>query len=261
MKKFSFISLTIILVLVVCSWQNIVGQSTVAPTLTSVVTPHAVVVNSTHKYEVGYTTRSAGTIPNVYTWTVRLSNVGGADLGAATSGTHYTISAGATNALQNIIWKQTGYYLVTMTESNPVAYLSCAGTTQTMLVNVVAASTIKFTTLTYSFCPLVGAISLDLTLSGSLIDYPISVVVQVQGEGSTRTISVADPGVGTPILVIPAAPAIGDNTGSTDITKTVQIISATDNHSGAVTVITAGGADTYTRTIYAIPQLNPIHHD
>lgn len=260
MKK-NYLKLILMTIVVMVSILTVSGQSTTPPTLTNTTAPHVVNVTSTHEYEVGYTTRSGGTVPNVYVWTVRLSNAGGADLGAATPATHYNITAGATDAIQDIEWLQSGYYLVTMTESNPVAYGSCSGTTQTMLVNVVAATTIQFAALTTSGCHTTGTISLNLTLTGTLVDYPLSVVVQVQGEGSTRTISVADPGAGTPVLDIPAAAAFGENTGATDDTNQVQIISATDNHGGTVTVVTAGGVDTHTRTIYATPQLNPINHD
>jgi hypothetical protein len=89
-------NLTTIAAIIVMMFLSVVysfGQTVTPPTLTSTASPQNVGVNSTHAYDVEYTVR--GATPNVYTWTVYTANSSYVIGAPATSGTQYTITAGA----------------------------------------------------------------------------------------------------------------------------------------------------------------------
>jgi hypothetical protein len=232
------------------------GQTTTAPTQTSTVAPHNVGVNSTHTYDVAYTVR--GAVPNVYTWTIYTADATYVKGAAAVSGTHYTMTAGASAAIQNIIWLQQGNYVIELQEVNPAANGSCAGVLQSLNVHVAPTGSVEFTSPAGTDqCPATGAYSLALTKTGT-ISYPISVNVQytINGSTSTATISVADAAA---TLDIPALIGFLNNTTTTDdLARTVTITGVTDSFGG---VLTIGTNASHTFKVWSTPATTPIHHD
>ena len=232
------------------------GQVTTPPTQPSVVAPHLVGVNSTHIYDVAYTVRSGGTVPNVYTWTINIANSSYTITGPAVAGVNYTIAAGADQAIQNIKWLVAGYYVIQLQENNPAGYGSCPGPMQTLDVFVGPTGSVQFQSATgTNQCSAAGGYNLTLTYTGT-ISYPISVNVQytINGATSTATIAVANAGA---TLDIPA----GVNFLSSltdDISRSVQITGVTDSYGGDLTI---GATATSTLTIWSIPATTTIHRD
>jgi hypothetical protein len=234
----------------------VLGQTTTAPTQPSTVAPHDVGVNSTHVYDVAYTVR--GVTPNQYTWTIYTADGSYTKGAAAVAATDYTITAGANASIQNIKWLKAGHYVIELQENNPAANGSCAGTLQSLNVNVGPTGTVEFLNATgTNQCPAAGGYSLDLSYTGT-VSYPISVNVQytINGSTSTATISVASAAAK---LDIPALVAFLNNTTSTDdAARSVKITGVTDKFGGDLTISTK---DTHTLTIWSLPATTPIHHD
>jgi len=238
------------------SVSNTIAQTTTPPTQLSVVAPHNVGVSSTHIYDVAYTVR--GATPNQYSWTIYTADGTYTKGPAAVPGTDYTITAGGNAALQNIKWLKTGHYVIELQETNPVANGSCAGTLQSLNVNVGPTGTVQFLNATgTNQCPASGGYSLDLSYTGT-VSYPITVDVQytINGSTSTATISVANAAAK---LDIPAGVNFLANATTTDdAARSVKITGAKDSFGG---VLTIGATDTHTLTIWSIPATTPIHHD
>jgi hypothetical protein len=272
MKNKGFLLLAAVIVMVAFGWQSANAQTrtTIAAqdaTVNSIVSPDVVSPGSTHKYAVDFTTR--GGTDNVYTWSIiKTDATYAANNGPAVLGTDYTITPGAHPSLQSIKWLATGtsqYYNVTLTEANPPTAGGCtdaAGLPKVMNVQVVAG-TIEFTSITgVNQCPSAGSYSAALTITGVAAgQYPLTITYSETINGTTttgHTVSLAAAGP----LVIPA----GDNflanaTLADDAGRKVQITGVTDNYSGTITIITAGGVDTQTLTVWALPQTTPISHD
>jgi hypothetical protein len=246
--------------LAVMSYVSLSAQTQVAATQPSTTTPHNVGLNSTHTYDVAYTTRTGGTVPNLYTWSIRLSDVSSTNLGAATSGAgnDYILTPGANGSINQIQWIKAGYYLILLNETNPVTFGTCAGAQKQQLVFVAATGTVEFASATGSnLCPAAGGYSLTLTKTGT-ISYPMSIDVTytINGSTSSATISVANAGA---TLDIPAGVAFLNNlTATDDLTRSVKITAAHDSFGG---VLTVNATDTHTLTIYSLPQTTAIHHD
>jgi len=231
-------------------------------TVNSAVSPDVVSPNSTHKYAVDFTTR--GVNKNVYTWSIELSNASWTDLGPASSGTDYNMVAGAQPSLQNITWLKAGYYIVTLTEANPVSAGSCTDATglpKTMNVQVISG-TIQFASTTgVTQCPAPAtSYSPALTITGT-VAYPLTITYSETINGTTTTGHTYSLTISGP-LVIPGGDSFLDNTTQTDdVTRKVQITGVVDKFGGVVTIVTLGGVDTNTSTIWALPQTTPISHD
>lgn len=242
------------LVLSILSAVNLFSQTTTAATQASIVAPHNVGVNSTHTYDVDYTVR--GAVPNQYTWTIYRANIAYVKGALAVPATDYTIAAGGNAAIQDIVWLVAGHYVIELQETNPVANGSCAGTLQSLNVNVGPTGTVEFQNATgTNQCAAAGGYSLTLSYTGT-ISYPITVDVQytINGATTTATINVAS-AVAT--LDIPAGVNFLAST-SDDAARSVQITGAKDSFGGDLTV---DATDTHTLTIWSIPVTSPIHHD
>jgi hypothetical protein len=256
MKTKNLTSISATLLMVVLSVAYSFGQTTTAPTQPSTTTPHNVGVSSTHVYDVAYTVR--GITPNSYTWAIYTANATYTKGAAAVSGTDYTITAGATAAIQNIVWLKAGHYVIELQEANPAANGSCSGVLQSLNVNVGPTGTVEFLNSTgTNQCPATGAYALDLSYTGT-ISYPIAVSVEytINGSTSTATISVAD---ASAQLNIPALVSFLNNTTATDdVARSVRITGVKDSFGGDLTINTK---NTHTLTIWSLPATTPIHHD
>jgi hypothetical protein len=235
---------------------NMLGQTTTPPTQPSTTAPHNVGVNSTHAYDVAYTVR--GVTPNQYTWTIYTADGTYVKGAAAVPATDYTITAGANASIQSIKWLKSGHYVIELQETNPVANGSCAGTLQSLNVNVDPTGTVEFLNATgTNQCPAAGGYSLTMSYTGT-ISYPISVSVQytINGATSTATISVAS-AVAT--LDIPAGVGfLANATTADDAARSIKITGVKDSFGGDLTI---DAKDTHTLTIWSLPATTPIHHD
>ena len=256
MKTKGMMMIAVSMILAVLSMGNLKAQTTTAPTQPSVVAPHNVGVNSTHIYDVSYTVRVA--TPNQYTWTIYKADIAYVKGAAAVAATDYTIAAGANASIQNIKWLLAGHYIIELQETNPVANGSCAGTLQSLNINVGPTGTVEFLSATgTNQCPATGGYSPDLSYTGT-VSYPISVDVQytINGVTSTATISVAS---AIAKLDIPASVDFVNNTTTADdALRSVKITGVTDSYGG---ILTISAKDTHTLTIWSIPATTPIHHD
>jgi len=253
-KNLMSISATLLMTVlsVVCSF----GQTTTPPTQSSTATPHSVGVNSTHVYDVAYTVR--GATPNQYTWTIYTADGSYVKGAAAVVATDYTIAAGATNAIQNIVWLKAGHYVIELQEVNPAANGSCLGTLQSLNVNVGPTGTVEFLNSTgTNQCPATGGYLLDLSYTGT-ISYPIAVSVEytINGSTSTATISVAD--ASTQLSIPALVEFLNNTTTADDVARSVRITGILDSYGGELAIDTK---DTHTLTIWSIPATTPIHHD
>ncbi len=232
------------------------AQTTTPPTQPSAAAPHSVGVNSTHKYDVAYTIRTAD--PNLYTWTIYTANSSYVKGAAAVEGTDYDITAGVNNALQNIVWKLAGYYVIELQETNPAAFGSCAGALQSLNVFVGATGSVEFLAATgTNQCPSSLGYSPVLSYTGT-ISYPITVDVQylINGATSTETISVADAGATLDILA--AIGFLANATTTDDLARSVLITGAKDSYGGDLTV---GATSAHTLSVWSIPATTTIRHD
>ncbi len=252
------------LMIAVMSYVGLNAQTiTRAQAQPSSTTPHVVTPGSNHIYDVDYVTRSAGAKPNSYVWDVRLSNAGGADLGAATgAGTDYTVNGGAIDAAQfKINFVTAGYRLVRVQESNNASFGSCAGTLETFLVNV-QAGTIIFTSATGTDgCPQVTtAYSPALTVTNvDAASYPITVNVTYKINGVDQApVDLTVAAAGNPLPIPAGADFLNNTTANDDLTRTVTINSAHDKYNGTITV---GGTTANHFSVWALPQTKPITHD
>jgi hypothetical protein len=256
MKKKNLVTILSTILMTVLSMVYSFSQTTTAPAQPSTTTPHNVGINSTHVYDVAYTVR--GVTPNVYTWTIYTADATYIKGSAAVSGTDYTISAGVTAAIQNIVWLKAGHYVIELQEANPAANGSCSGVLQSLNVNVGPTGTVEFLNSTgTNQCPSAGAYALDLSYTGT-ISYPIAVSVQynINGSTTTATISVAD---ASAKLNIPALVSFLNNTtANDDIARSIRITGVKDSFGGDLTISTK---DTHTLTIWSLPATTPIHHD
>jgi hypothetical protein len=256
MKTNNLMNVTGCLLGVLLSVSNINAQTTTPPTQPSVAAPHNVGTNSTHIYDVAYTIRVA--TPNQYAWIIYTADGAYTKGAAGVSGTDYTITAGANAAIQNIKWLKTGHYVIELQENNPVANGNCAGTLQSLNVNVGPTGTVEFLNATgTNQCPVAGGYSPDLSYTGT-ISYPITIDVQytINGSTSSATISIANAAAK---LDIPAGISFLNNlTAADDIARSVKITGAKDSFGGDLSI---NAKDTHTLTIWSIPATTPIHHD
>jgi len=256
MKTRNLIKLAGSLLMTVFSVVYSFSQTTTPPTQPSVASPHNVGVNSTHIYDVAYTVR--GAVPNLYTWTIFTADASYVKGAAAVAGVDYNITAGANDALQNINWLLNGYYVIELQETNPVAFGSCAGTLQSLNVNVAPTGSVAFLLASGTDqCPEAGGYSVALNYTGT-VSYPITVDVQytINGSTSTETITVAS-AVAT--LDIPAPVGfLANATTSDDLARSVEITAAKDSYGGDLTV---GATSTHSLSIWSVPATTPIRHD
>jgi hypothetical protein len=256
MKKNNLMKLTGSLLLTVFALGYSFAQTTTPPTQSSPASPHNVGVSSTHIYDVAYTVR--GAVPNVYTWTIFTANSSYVKGAGAVAGVDYNITAGGNNALQNIKWLASGYYVVELQETNPVAFGSCVGALQTMNVFVGPTGTIQFSSATGTDqCPIAGAYAPALSYTGT-ISYPITVDVEysINGSTTTATISVAN---ALAALNIPAGVGFTNNTTTTDdLARSVTITGAKDSFGGDLTV---AATSAHTFAVWSIPATTTIRHD
>jgi hypothetical protein len=256
MKTKNLMTISATILMVFLSMVYSIGQTTTAPTQPSTANPDSVGVNSTHTYDVAYTTRNAGAAPNTYVWTISEANASFSITGAGVPGTDYTIAAGADAALQNIVWLKAGYYVIQLQENNPAGYGSCAGTPQTLDVCVGPTGTVQFASATgINQCSAAGSYSTTLSFSGT-ISYPVTVNVKYTINGSTSTATISIASAVSP-LVIPAGvnflTSLNDDPG-----RSVQITGAQDSFGGALAL---GATNTNTLTIWSLPATTPIHHN
>jgi hypothetical protein len=251
--RFLVTSIGCIVISFLCT-SKLYSQTTTPATQPSTAAPHNVNVNSTHIYDVDYTTR--GATPNVYTWTIYTANSSYVKGALAVAGTHYTITSGATAALQNIKWLQQGYYVIELQENNPVAYGGCAGTVRSLNVNVSPTGTVQFQNAAgTNQCSASGSYSVTLSYSGT-ISYPITVSVQytINGVTSTASVSLASAAA---TLDIPAGVSFLSST-TDDAARSIRITGVKDSYGGDLTV---GATNAHTLTIWAIPTTSPIHYN
>jgi hypothetical protein len=242
------------LFLSILSFGNLLSQTTTPATQTSTVAPHNVGTNSTHVYDVDYTVR--GAISNQYTWTIYTANVAYVKEALAVQATHYTITAGANAAIQSIAWLVAGHYVIELQEANPATKGSCAGTLQSLNVNVGPTGSVQFQNAAgTNQCAAAGGYSLTLSYTGT-ISYPINVDVQytINTVTSNATIAVANAlaTLDIPLVVNFLASAVDD------AARSVKITGARDSFGGTLTI---GATDTHTLTIWSLPATSPIHHD
>jgi hypothetical protein len=177
---------------------------------------------------------------STFTWTIN----GGAN------GTDYIYTPSNTNSLQ-ITWLNTGYFVIHVTE---VSSHGCTNPSSpsAFQVNVIAKATIAFATTSSASCS--GAsgtdLTVNLTFTGTPV-YPIIVNYTIDGSAYSRTIN-----SGTSISLGSEANILVNNTAA-DVIKTITITSATSHGSS----LNIGANKTYSYTVYATPQLNPISHD
>lgn len=167
---------------------------------------------------------------------------------APAAGTAYAFDAtySATTFNPRITWNTPGTYTLRATESNN----SCPGSTSIITVVVTNQPTIAISTSDLSTCSTTAQVSLNVTYTNTAsIRFPISVTYTLGGVAQTP-ISIAN---STATFDLPTN--FGQNSGATDLTKTIIITSVADN----VTAPVGLGTDvTYVRTIYATPSTTPI---
>jgi hypothetical protein len=203
-------------------------------------------LNSTHQYGVDSTER--GGVSNIYTWSIA----------PGVAGTDYVVLPAANTAGKSIKWKTANTYTITLQENNPVAFGSCSGTPQTLIVTVNAAptGTVGFTLAAgTNQCSAAGAYSPALTTTG-VVSYPITVNVTYTKNGATTTAAITVAALGNP-LVIPALVAF-TTSATDDAARSVTINSITDSFGGNIGI---GANATHTLTIWALPVTSTIHHD
>jgi hypothetical protein len=256
MKTNNVMRISGVLLMTILSVTYSFGQTTTPPAQPSTAAPHNVGTNSTHAYDVAYTVR--GVTPNQYSWTIYTADGTYTKGPAAIPATDYTIAAGANASIQSIKWLKTGHYVIELQETNPVANGSCAGTLQSLNVNVGPTGTVEFLNAAgTNQCPATGGYSVDLSYTGT-ISYPISINVEytINGATSTATISVAS---ALAKLDIPGAVAFLNNTTTADdAARSIKITGVLDSFGGDLTI---SAKDTHTLTIWSLPATTPIHHD